>query len=90
LDHQARDWWAQHFPQVEAQLLAFHTRFSAQIPGLVILDRLPLAWTLLPKQLIERAIDQLLKNATGHHHRHRLGTIHRTQRDHDSRGRAAW
>jgi ATP-binding cassette subfamily B protein len=61
----------------EAQLLAF-TRVFLRDPGLVILDEASSRLDPATEQLIERAIDKLLKNRTAIIIAHRLGTIHRT------------
>ncbi len=61
----------------EAQLLAF-TRIFLRDPGLVILDEASSRLDPATEQLIERAIDQLLKNRTAIIIAHRLGTLHRT------------
>jgi ATP-binding cassette subfamily B protein len=61
----------------EAQLLAF-TRVFLRNPGLVILDEASSRLDPATEQLIERAIDKLLKNRTAIIIAHRLGTIHRT------------
>jgi ABC-type multidrug transport system fused ATPase/permease subunit len=61
----------------EAQLLAF-TRIFLRDPGLVILDEASSRLDPATEQLIERAIDKLLKNRTAIIIAHRLGTIHRT------------
>jgi ABC-type multidrug transport system fused ATPase/permease subunit len=63
----------------EAQLLAF-TRIFLRDPGLVILDEASSRLDPATEQLIERAIDQLLKNRTAIIIAHRLGTLHRTNR----------
>jgi ATP-binding cassette subfamily B protein len=47
-------------------------------PGLVILDEASSRLDPATEQLIERAIDKLLKNRTAIIIAHRLGTIHRT------------
>ncbi len=62
----------------EAQLLAF-TRVFLRDPGLVILDEASSRLDPATEQLIERAIDRLLKDRTAIIIAHRLGTIHRTQ-----------
>ncbi len=61
----------------EAQLLAF-TRIFLRDPGLVILDEASSRLDPATEQLIERALDQLLKNRTAIIIAHRLGTLHRT------------
>jgi ATP-binding cassette subfamily B protein len=61
----------------EAQLLAF-TRVFLRNPGLVILDEASSRLDPATEQLIERAIDKLLKGRTAIIIAHRLGTIHRT------------
>jgi ATP-binding cassette subfamily B protein len=61
----------------EAQLLAF-TRVFLRNPGLVILDEASSRLDPATEQLIERAIDKLLKKRTAIIIAHRLGTIHRT------------
>ena len=61
----------------EAQLLAF-TRVFLRDPGLVILDEASSRLDPATEQLIERAIDKLLKNRTAIIIAHRLGTLHRT------------
>ncbi len=61
----------------EAQLLAF-TRVFLRDPGLVILDEASSRLDPATEQLIERAIDKLLKDRTAIIIAHRLGTIHRT------------
>jgi len=61
----------------EAQLLAF-TRVFLRDPGLVILDEASSRLDPATEQLIERAIDSLLKNRTAIIIAHRLGTLHRT------------
>lgn len=61
----------------EAQLLAF-TRVFLRDPGLVILDEASSRLDPATEQLIERAIDRLLKDRTAIIIAHRLGTIHRT------------
>ena len=61
----------------EAQLLAF-TRVFLRDPGLVILDEASSRLDPATEQLIERAIDKLLKNRTAVIIAHRLGTLHRT------------
>jgi len=62
----------------EAQLLAF-TRVFLRDPGLVILDEASSRLDPATEQLIERAIDRLLRNRTAIIIAHRLGTLHRTQ-----------
>ncbi len=61
----------------EAQLLAF-TRVFLRDPGLVILDEASSRLDPATEQLIERAIDKLLRNRTAIIIAHRLGTLHRT------------
>jgi ATP-binding cassette, subfamily B, bacterial len=61
----------------EAQLLAF-TRVFLKDPGLVILDEASSRLDPATEQLIERAMDRLLKDRTAIIIAHRLGTIHRT------------
>jgi ATP-binding cassette, subfamily B, bacterial len=61
----------------EAQLLAF-TRVFLRNPGLVILDEASSRLDPATEQLIERAIDRLLRNRTAIIIAHRLGTLHRT------------
>jgi len=61
----------------EAQLLAF-TRVFLRDPGLVILDEASSRLDPATEQLIEHAVDRLLKNRTAIIIAHRLGTIHRT------------
>jgi ATP-binding cassette, subfamily B, bacterial len=61
----------------EAQLLAF-TRVFLRDPGLVILDEASSRLDPATEQLIEHAIDKLLKNRTAIIIAHRLGTLHRT------------
>jgi len=60
----------------EAQLLAF-TRVFLKDPGLVILDEASSRLDPATEQLIERAVDKLLKNRTGLIIAHRLGTVNR-------------
>ncbi|MEO1287457.1 MAG: ABC transporter ATP-binding protein, partial [Chloroflexota bacterium] len=60
----------------EAQLLAF-TRIFLRDPGLVILDEASSRLDPATEQLIERAINRLLKGRTGIIIAHRLGTIER-------------
>jgi len=60
----------------EAQLLAF-TRVFLRNPGLVILDEASSRLDPATEQLLERAIDKLLKNRTAIIIAHRLDTIHR-------------
>jgi ATP-binding cassette subfamily B protein len=62
----------------EAQLLAF-TRIFLRDPGLVILDEASSRLDPATEQLIERAIDKLLKDRTAIIIAHRLGTLHRTK-----------
>jgi ATP-binding cassette, subfamily B, bacterial len=61
----------------EAQLLAF-TRVFLRDPGLVILDEASSRLDPATEQLIEHAIDRLLRNRTAIIIAHRLGTLHRT------------
>ena len=61
----------------EAQLLAF-TRIFLRNPGLVILDEASSRLDPATEQLIERAIDRLLRDRTAIIIAHRLGTLHRT------------
>jgi ABC-type multidrug transport system fused ATPase/permease subunit len=61
----------------EAQLLAF-TRVFLRDPGLVILDEASSRLDPATEQLIEHAIDKLLRNRTAIIIAHRLGTLHRT------------
>lgn len=61
----------------EAQLLAF-TRIFLRDPGLVILDEASSRLDPATEQLIERAIDRLLRERTAIIIAHRLGTLHRT------------
>ncbi len=60
----------------EAQLLAF-ARVFLKDPGLVILDEASSRLDPATEQLIERAIDKLLKNRTAIIVAHRLGTVER-------------
>ena len=60
----------------EAQLLAF-TRIFLRDPGLVILDEASSRLDPATEQLIERAVDKLLKNRTAIIIAHRLGTVER-------------
>ncbi len=60
----------------EAQLLAF-TRVFLHNPSLVILDEASSRLDPATEQLIERAVDKLLKNRTGIIIAHRLSTVHR-------------
>ncbi|MBI3911185.1 MAG: ABC transporter ATP-binding protein [Armatimonadetes bacterium] len=60
----------------EAQLLAF-TRVFLRDPGLVILDEASSRLDPATEQLIERAVDRLLRHRTGIIIAHRLATIHR-------------
>jgi ATP-binding cassette, subfamily B, bacterial len=62
----------------EAQLLAF-TRVFLRDPGLVILDEASSRLDPATEQLIERAIDKLLRDRTAIIIAHRLGTLHRTK-----------
>jgi ATP-binding cassette subfamily B protein len=58
----------------EAQLLAF-TRIFLRNPGLVILDEASSRLDPATEQLIERAVDKLLRNRTAIIIAHRLGTV---------------
>jgi ATP-binding cassette subfamily B protein len=60
----------------EGQLLAF-TRVFLRNPGLVILDEASSRLDPATEQLIERAVDKLLKNRTAIIIAHRLGTVER-------------
>jgi ATP-binding cassette subfamily B protein/ATP-binding cassette subfamily C protein len=60
----------------EAQLLAF-TRVFLKDPGLVILDEASSRLDPATEQLIERAVDKLLRGRTGIIIAHRLATVHR-------------
>ena len=60
----------------EAQLLAF-TRIFLRNPGLVILDEASSRLDLATEQLIERAVDRLLRDRTGIVIAHRLATVQR-------------
>jgi ATP-binding cassette subfamily B protein len=60
----------------EAQLLAF-TRVFLRDPGLVILDEASSRLDPATEQLIERAVDRLLRNRTAIIIAHRLGTVQR-------------
>ncbi len=60
----------------EGQLLAF-TRVFLRDPGLVILDEASSRLDPATEQLIERAVDRLLRGRTAIIIAHRLGTIHR-------------
>jgi ABC-type multidrug transport system fused ATPase/permease subunit len=60
----------------EAQLLAF-TRVFLRNPGLVILDEASSRLDPATEQLLERAIDKLLKDRTAIIIAHRLGTVQR-------------
>ncbi len=60
----------------EGQLLAF-TRIFLRDPGLVILDEASSRLDPATEQLIERAVDRLLRNRTGIIIAHRLHTVHR-------------
>jgi ATP-binding cassette subfamily B protein/ATP-binding cassette subfamily C protein len=60
----------------EAQLLAF-TRVFLRNPGLVILDEASSRLDPATEQLIERAVDKLLKDRTAIIIAHRLGTVER-------------
>ena len=61
----------------EGQLLAF-TRVFLRDPSLVILDEASSRLDPATEQLIERAVDRLLKDRTAIIIAHRLGTVHRT------------
>ncbi|MEN8172885.1 MAG: ABC transporter ATP-binding protein [Chloroflexota bacterium] len=61
----------------EGQLLAF-TRVFLRDPGLVILDEASSRLDPATEQLIEQAVDKLLKDRTAIIIAHRLGTIQRT------------
>ena len=63
----------------EGQLLAF-TRVFLRDPSLVILDEASSRLDPATEQLIEQAIDRLLKNRTAIIIAHRLGTVHRTNK----------
>jgi ATP-binding cassette subfamily B protein len=63
----------------EGQLLAF-TRVFLRDPGLVILDEASSRLDPATEQLIEQAVDKLLKNRTAIIIAHRLGTVHRTEK----------
>ena len=63
----------------EAQLLAF-TRVFLQDPGLVILDEASSRLDPATEQLIERAVDKLLRNRTGIIVAHRLTTVQRADK----------
>ncbi|MBN1579486.1 MAG: ABC transporter ATP-binding protein [Anaerolineae bacterium] len=60
----------------EAQLLAF-TRIFLRDPGLVILDEASSRLDPATEQLIERAVDRLLRDRTAIIIAHRLGTVQR-------------
>ena len=60
----------------EAQLLAF-ARVFLKDPGLVILDEASSRLDPATEQLIERAVDRLLRDRTGIVIAHRLGTVQR-------------
>jgi ATP-binding cassette subfamily B protein len=60
----------------EAQLLAF-TRVFLRDPGLVIMDEASSRLDPATEQLIERAVDRLLRDRTAIVIAHRLGTVHR-------------
>lgn len=60
----------------EAQLLAF-TRIFLRNPGLIILDEASSRLDPATEQLIERAVDKLLRNRTAIIIAHRLGTVER-------------
>ncbi len=61
----------------EGQLLAF-TRIFLRNPSLVILDEASSRLDPATEQLIERAVDRLLRDLTAIIIAHRLGTVHRT------------
>ncbi len=61
----------------EGQLLAF-TRIFLRDPSLVILDEASSRLDPATEQLIERAVDRLLRDRTAIIIAHRLGTVHRT------------
>jgi ABC-type multidrug transport system fused ATPase/permease subunit len=63
----------------EAQLLAF-TRIFLRDPGLVILDEASSRLDPATEQLIERAVDKLLRGRTGIIIAHRLETVHRADK----------
>ena len=63
----------------EAQLLAF-TRVFLKDPGLVILDEASSRLDPATEQLIERAVEKLLKGRTGIIVAHRLGTVERADK----------
>ncbi|NPV09111.1 MAG: ABC transporter ATP-binding protein [Anaerolineae bacterium] len=58
----------------EAQLLAF-TRIFLKDPGLIVLDEASSRLDPATEQLIERAVERLLKDRTGVIIAHRLGTV---------------
>ncbi|MBN2391213.1 MAG: ABC transporter ATP-binding protein, partial [Anaerolineae bacterium] len=60
----------------EAQLLAF-TRIFLRDPGLVILDEASSRLDPATEELIERAVNKLLRNRTALIIAHRLGTVQR-------------
>ncbi|MEW5828590.1 MAG: ABC transporter ATP-binding protein [Chloroflexota bacterium] len=60
----------------EGQLLAF-TRVFLRDPGLVILDEASSRLDPATEQLLERAVDKLLRDRTAIVIAHRLGTVHR-------------
>jgi ABC-type multidrug transport system fused ATPase/permease subunit len=60
----------------EAQLLAF-TRVFLRDPGLVILDEASSRLDPATEQLIEQAVDRLMRGRTGIIIAHRLATVHR-------------
>jgi ABC-type multidrug transport system fused ATPase/permease subunit len=60
----------------EGQLLAF-TRVFLRDPGLVILDEASSRLDPATEQLLERAVDKLLRDRTAIIIAHRLGTVHR-------------
>ena len=66
----------------EAQLLAF-TRVFLRDPGLVILDEASSRLDPATEQLIERAVDRLLREPHGDHHRAPAGHRAARRRDHD-------
>jgi ABC-type multidrug transport system fused ATPase/permease subunit len=63
----------------EGQLLAF-TRVFLRDPGLVILDEASSRLDPATEQLIEQAVERLLKNRTAIIIAHRLGTVHRVDK----------
>ncbi len=63
----------------EGQLLAF-TRVFLRDPGFIILDEASSRLDPATEQLIEQAVEKLLKNRTAIIIAHRLGTVHRTDK----------